>query len=158
MDLEELASRLQVGRMTLAVAESAAGGLLCAELSRLPGSSAFFRGGVVAYDDGSKTELLHVPSAVLIESGSVSQHACLEMASSVRDLFGADIGLAETSISGPAGGTRAKPVGLCFVAVSGEAGDEVRRLRFTGDREHNRRAAVQGAIDLLAAYLGIAAK
>ncbi|HEX6513371.1 MAG TPA: CinA family protein [Chloroflexota bacterium] len=131
------------------MAESAAGGLIAAELSRLPGSSDYFRGGIVAYDDASKVQLLGIPEALFLEHGSVSAEAASAMAEAARQLFGATYGVGETGIAGPGGATPEKPVGLSYVAVAGPAGVHVRESRFAGDREANRQAAVREAVELL---------
>lgn len=149
MNFELLAARLRDLHLTVAVAESAAGGLIAAELSRLPGSSAYFRGSVVAYDDQSKTHILGIPEQLFVEHGSVSPQACVAMAEAARRVFGADIGLGETSVAGPGGGTEAKPVGLSFVAIASATQRNTRENRFTGDRDQNRRAAVEAAFELL---------
>jgi PncC family amidohydrolase len=149
VELEQVIQSLKDQGRTVAVAESACGGLIAAELTRLPGSSACFRGGIVAYDDRSKTAILGVPEQLLVEHGSVSAEACLAMAEAARRVFQADIGLGETSVAGPGGSTAAKPVGLSYVAAVGAQRREVRENRFTGDREQNRQAAVGAALRLL---------
>jgi len=148
-DLQRLAQYLTNAGLTVAVAESASGGLIAAELTRSPGSSAWFRGGIVAYDDASKTRILGIPEATFLEHGSVSRQACAAMAEAARQLFGADIGLAETSIAGPGGGTDAKPTGLSYVALASARAHEVRENYFSGSREQNRQAAVEVALELL---------
>ena len=135
--------------VTVAVVESAAGGLISAELSRAPGSSAWFAGGVVAYDAASKSGLLGIPRTLFEEHGSVSAEACRAMAEAARRVFGTDLGIGETSIAGPGGGTADKPVGLCFVAVAAADGTEVRELRLAGGREQVRRGIVEAAMALL---------
>src|SRR5437867_2067211 len=95
--------------MTLALAESCTGGLLGDMLTDVPGSSAYFLGGVVAYHDDLKTALLDVPPAVIRQYGAVSAECALLMARGVRGITGADIGISITGIAGPGGGTAAKP-------------------------------------------------
>jgi len=152
--LVELAEQLTAAGLTVAVAESAAGGLISAEMTRLAGSSAYFRGGIVAYDDTSKTNLLGIPGALLDEHGSVSAEACRAMAEAARRLFGADYGIGETSIAGPGGATETKPVGLSYVAVASAETTGLRELRVAGDREQNRRAIAAAAVALLGDALG----
>jgi len=135
------------------VAEASTGGLIAAELTRLPGSSAYFAGGLVAYDHHSKTGTLGIPIEVFDHVGSVSAEACLAMASAARRLFQAGIGLAETGIAGPGGAVAGKPVGVSYAAVSSDTGDVVRENNFTGDRDHNRKSAVEAALLLLADHL-----
>ena len=109
---------LKASRVTVAVAEGATGGRIGERLTRYPGSSAFFLGGVVTYDYPSRTRLLGVASGLLQEHGAVSEQAAKAMAEGVRQLFGSDIGLASTGIAGPGGGTPEKPVGLLWTAVA----------------------------------------
>ena len=147
-------ARLRELGLTVAVAESATGGLISAELSRLPGSSAWFKGGLVAYDADSKTRILGIPKGLFVDHGSVSAEACRALAEAARRLFGADFGLGETSIAGPDGATDSKPLGLSYVAVATTAGTEVREAHLSGDRQANRQAIVDAALDLLAAVIG----
>lgn len=145
--------RLRSTGMTVAVVESAAGGLIAAELSRLPGSSIYFRGGVVAYDAASKTGLLGIPAGIFEEHGSVSAEAAQAMAEAARRLFNTDLGVGETSIAGPGGATPAKPAGLSYVAVANAISTQVRESTYNGDRDENRQAAVRAALQLLAAAI-----
>jgi PncC family amidohydrolase len=149
MSTEDLAARLKSAGLTVAVAESAAGGLIAAELTAPAGSSAWFRGGLVAYDAASKTALLGIPEDLFVEHGSVSAEAARAMAEAARRVFGADLGVGETSIAGPGGGTAAKPVGLTYVAVASASGVRVKEARLSGSREENRREAVAMAMALL---------
>lgn len=150
---EELATRLRDAGITLAVAESAAGGLIAAELTRPSGSSAWFRGGVVAYDDASKTTLLGIPEQLLVDHGSVSAEAARALAEAARRIFDADFGIGETSIAGPGGATETKPVGLTFVAVASAQETRHHELHLTGTREQNREGAVDAALALLASLI-----
>jgi PncC family amidohydrolase len=146
-------SRLRERGLTVAVAESSAGGLIAAALTAAPGSSAWFRGGVVAYDAPSKTALLGIPASLFEERGSVSAEAAQAMAEAARGLFGADLGIGETGIAGPGGGSAGKPVGLTYVAVASAGGTQVREWQFAGSRAANREAAVAAALELLAAAI-----
>lgn len=149
MNVEFVAGRLRELHLTVAVAESAAGGLIAAELTLLPGSSAYFRGGIVAYDDDSKFHVLGIAKDVFVQHGSVSAEAALELADAARRLFRSDIGVGETSVAGPGGATAAKPVGLSYVAVVSAKVREVRENRLSGNRDGNRQSAVATAIELL---------
>ena len=108
---------------TLAVAESCTGGLLAEKLTRVPGSSEYFLGGVVAYSNAAKTALLGVPEALIAQHGAVSHAVAAAMSEGARQRFGADIAIATTGISGPGGGTAEKPVGLVCIALDCAAGD-----------------------------------
>ena len=112
---------------TIAVAESCTGGLIAEKLTNVPGSSAYFLGGIVAYANSAKQGLLGVPEALLAEHGAVSEPVARAMAQGARERFGADIGVATTGISGPGGGSEDKPVGLVYLALAWGAsvrGDE----------------------------------
>ena len=119
--LEEAVGRLLAERgLTVAVAESCTGGLIAHRLTNVPGSSAYFLGGVVAYANEVKERVLGVRPETLRRYGAVSRETALEMARRVRRLLGADIALSATGIAGPAGGTPEKPVGLVYVALAAE--------------------------------------
>ena len=132
--------RLRQHHHTLAVAESCTGGAIGAALTAVPGSSAVFAGGVIAYSNAVKQRQLGVPSDLLDRHGAVSDAVVMAMAEGVRDRLETDWGLAVSGIAGPGGGSDEKPVGLVHVAVAGPDGCEAAALRF-GDRRG--RGAVQ---------------
>ena len=148
------AVRARRGR--LAVAESCTGGLLGARLTAVPGASDVFVGGVVAYANGVKTDLLGVPSDIVEQHGAVSEETVRAMAAGAQRVFNAYCALAVTGIAGPSGGTSEKPVGTVWLAAA--AGENVRALKriFPGDREEIRRRGAQAALDLLRRLLGAA--
>ncbi len=114
-----VAGRLLAERgATVAVAESCTGGLIADRITDVPGCSAWFLGGVVAYANSAKQSLLGVPEKLLIEHGAVSEPVARAMAEGVRERFGADVGVSTTGISGPDGGTPEKPVGLVHVGIA----------------------------------------
>ncbi|HZN40891.1 MAG TPA: CinA family nicotinamide mononucleotide deamidase-related protein [Planctomycetota bacterium] len=118
---EAVVQRLKAAGCTLALAESCTGGLAAARLVDVPGASAVFRGGVVAYADESKEDLLGVPRAVLQQHGAVSEPVAAAMAEGARARFGADVALSTTGVAGPDGGTAQKPVGMvCFALASAD--------------------------------------
>jgi nicotinamide-nucleotide amidase len=157
---QHTASAATVGRLlrekglTLAVAESCTGGLLGAELTSVPGASAYFLGGVIAYDDAVKTALLGVAPSVIRRHGAVSAECALQMCRGVRAALRADVAVAITGIAGPTGGTADKPVGTTYIAVAGAEVEHVERFCWQGDREHNRRCSVETALHMLADMLG----
>ncbi len=156
-DLPAVAGRLlrEAGR-TIAVAESCTGGLIAEQITRTPGSSAYFPGGVVAYANAAKTALLGVPEALLAEHGAVSEAVCRAMAEGVRGRFGADYGVATTGISGPDGGSDDKPVGLVYLGLARAEGTHVDRFVFPLDRARHRQLTAQIAHDWVRrALLGV---
>lgn len=135
---------------TLATAESCTGGMIAERLTRVPGSSAWFPGGLVAYANGVKVEGLGVPEALLAEHGAVSEPAARAMAEGARRRFGADLAVAVSGIAGPGGGSAEKPVGTVHLAVAGPGGETVHRhIRFPGDRERVRVFAAASALELV---------
>ena len=131
---------LQRSGQTLSVAESCTGGGLGAALTAVPGSSAVFAGGVIAYSNEVKQQLLDVPAELLERHGAVSDPVVTAMAEGARQRLGTDWSIAVSGIAGPGGGTDEKPVGLVHLAVSGPDGCEATAERF-GDRRG--RGAVQ---------------
>jgi nicotinamide-nucleotide amidase len=140
-------SRLQGIR--LAVAESCTGGLLGARLTEIPGSSEVFVGGVIAYDDAPKTELLGVPPALLAEHGAVSEPVARAMAQGAAQRFGVGAALSVTGIAGPGGGSPSKPVGTVWFGCALDGTVETRRVLFAGTRHEIRARAAQAALLLL---------
>ena len=137
------------GGLTVATAESCTGGLIAKVITDVAGSSGYFRGGVVSYSNEAKTALLDVPEEQLVAHGAVSAQVARAMAVGVLHRTGADVAVAVTGISGPGGGSAAKPVGLTYVAVAGMDAADVRRYLWSGDRAANREATARAAIVLL---------
>lgn len=136
-------------KKTLAVAESATGGLLSESLTRIPGSSAYFILGVVAYSNQAKTKLLKIPSSLIRKNGAVSQAVAEKMAAEVRRLARSDVSIAITGIAGPGGGTRKKPQGTVFIAAENKRKKIYRKFRFRGNRLAVRKQAVLKSLELL---------
>jgi nicotinamide-nucleotide amidase len=134
--------------LRISVAESCTGGMLGARLTAIPGSSDVFAGGVIAYDNSVKRDVLGVSDRDLEEHGAVSEEVAAAMASSVRRVVKSDIGIGITGVAGPGGGTAAKPVGMVWVAMNG-VGNEARCLRLFGTREEVRQRAAQAALDMI---------
>ena len=147
--VEAVADVLTSESCTLAVAESCTGGLMAKRITDLPGSSHYFRGGVIAYADRVKLDLLGVEEGVLAESGAVSEAVAAGMARGVAELFGTDVGVGVTGIAGPGGGTQEKPVGTVWFAVAAKGHVRTSHGSFSGDREAVRERATQAALLLL---------
>ena len=144
-----VADMLGVADESLAVAESCTGGALGGRITGRPGSSAYFRGGVISYSDEVKRVVLGVSSHDLRRHGAVSSEVAAAMAEGVRRVCGATYGLSVTGVAGPAGATPKKPVGLVYVGCSGPRGTRVCREHFPGDRAAVRGHASTRALHLL---------
>lgn len=142
-----------IGGRMLAVAESCTGGSLAARIVSVPGSSAYFRGGLVAYSNDVKARFLGVSEEVLRTKGAVSAECALQMARGIRELLGADIAISTTGIAGPEGGSPEKPVGLVYVGFATPEGETVTRNVWQGDRLGNIALSVEEGIRLLQEYL-----
>lgn len=121
---------------TLAVAESCTGGAIAAKLTKQPGASNYFLGGIVCYSDELKKKLLAVPDKVLQEKGAVSQEVVKAMAENLLKIANSDFSIAISGIAGPSGGTQEKPVGTVWLAVAGR-GHQTKawQLKATGNRQ-----------------------
>ena len=139
--------------LTLSFAESCTAGLAAATLAEYPGASQVLRGGIVAYANQIKQELLSVDPAIIAEKGAVSEECALAMAKGCRDVMHSDVAIAITGIAGPDGGTEEKPVGTVWLAVSSAAGTKTRLLNMGGNRERIRRVAVLNAFDLVRQHI-----
>lgn len=155
---QKAGARLSGAGWTVAVGESCTGGGLCEALTGIPGSSAYFLGGVVAYGNGSKRRDLAVPASLLARHGAVSEEVAEAMAEGARRRFGGTVGIGTTGIAGPGGGTPEKPVGtVCIGIVTPDVRRSI-RFRFRGDRETVRRKTVERALRLLVGSLPLPRK
>lgn len=146
---EHIHNALIKKRLTVAVAESCTGGLVCRLLTELSGSSKFLLMGVVAYSNLAKEKILGVPPALIARNGAVSKKVAARMAENVRAIAGADIGIGITGIAGPTGGTKSKPVGTVCIAVAAKDKDICQFFRFKGGRSRVRRASAIKSLELL---------
>ncbi|HEV1998309.1 MAG TPA: CinA family protein [Candidatus Dormibacteraeota bacterium] len=143
--LNSLQKLLRRRGLTICAAESCTGGLVCAALTQLPGSSDYFLGGVVTYANEAKMEQLGVDQVTLDRVGAVSGEVAQQMARGARGLFSADLAVSVTGIAGP-GAHGTKPAGLTFIGAAFEDRVEVREFHWTGDRASNRAASVEAAL------------
>lgn len=147
--VEAVAHVLTSQSHTLALAESCTGGLMAKRITDFPGSSNYFRGGVIAYADRVKLDLLGIEEGLLAESGAVSEAVAAGMARGVAELLDTDVGVGVTGIAGPGGGTGGKPVGTVWFAVAVKGRVRTSHQVFSGDREAVRERATQVALILL---------
>jgi len=149
-ELEDVVGDLLVKRQaTLAVAESCTGGLLAEKITRVAGSSLYFREGVITYSNEAKKRYLGVSDEMLKSEGAVSDACAREMARGMRQKSGTDYALSVTGIAGPSGGTSEKPVGLVYIACNGEGGEVCCKKIFSGTRQEIREKSTLFALDLL---------
>ncbi len=148
--LEAVVGRLlQEKGMTLSIAESCTGGLIADRITDVPGSSSYLMGGVVAYGNRAKVELLGVDKAVLASEGAVSKSVAEQMAAGCRDRFGSDVAISVTGVAGPSGGSPEKPVGTVWVGVADDEGVMAFHLRLTENRRLNKELAGTEALNIL---------
>jgi PncC family amidohydrolase len=135
--------------VSIAVAESCTAGLIASKLTTLPGSSSYFNGGVVAYQNEIKTKILGVSQSIIDEKTEVSVEVVNQMAKSVLEKFDANFAIATTGYAGPAGGTNKNPIGTVFIAIASVLGVVVNRFVFLGDRQSVVNQASESALSLL---------
>ncbi|MDR1160574.1 MAG: competence/damage-inducible protein A [Syntrophomonadaceae bacterium] len=140
---------LKEKRMMLSVAESCTGGLLAKMLTDHAGSSDFFWGSLVVYNNDAKKKLLGVNEKTLLEKGAVSEEVAEEMAVNIRQSAGTDIALSVTGIAGPGGAAAGKSVGLVFIGCADDEGCLVKKMNFSANRDFNRLFSAKTALDIL---------
>lgn len=148
--LEKAVYKLLIeSKKTIAVAESCTGGMLGQLLTKPPGASKCFLGGVICYSNQSKVHLLGVEEEALRKHGAVSFEAAEGMAAGARRAFGAEVGLSITGIAGPEGGSAEKPVGTFFVGLSSAPSNTAYRCFFDSSRQRIRTYAAYSALDVV---------
>ena len=148
--LAEVVGRLLASReYTLSTAESCTGGMIARQITAIPGSSRYFKGSVVAYDNAIKTRLLEVSDETLRHHGAVSQPVVKQMARSILQLYGTDFSVAVSGIAGPGGGTPDKPVGTTWIAVASRDKVITRQFHFGDNRDLNIRKASNTGLVML---------
>ena len=151
--LEKISVSLQKQNFKIATAESCTGGLIAHTLTNISGSSNYFDRGLITYSNEAKTELLNVSENLIKEYGAVSSQVASSMAEGVRKNSYVDIGIATTGIAGPTGGTKEKPVGLVFIAISTKYKTNVEKFQFKGDRLQNKQFFCEAALKMLLSVL-----
>ncbi|MGC8856149.1 MAG: CinA family protein [Anaerolineae bacterium] len=150
---EQLADLLRSRGLTLATAESCTGGLIADRITNVPGSSAYFLGGVVAYAYEAKVTLLGVSWETLKAHGAVSRETVLEMARGARHILGAELAVSVSGIAGPGGGLPDKPVGTTWIGLCTPRGEWARKFVWQSDRRGNKLLSADAALQLLIDYL-----
>ncbi len=149
-EIQEVIGRMLCDQcLTIAAAESCTGGYLSHLITSVPGSSEYFVGSVIAYENTIKEALLGVNHQTLMDHGAVSEQTALEMAAGVRIKTGANIGVATTGIAGPGGGTPEKPVGTVWIAYDDGKESYARKLQLWKDREVNIRASAVAVLNMI---------
>ncbi len=152
--LEDIISQMLIAKdLSISTAESCTGGLVGHRLTNVPGSSDYFLGGIISYSNYVKENNLGVAKSTLEQYGAVSAETAIEMAENVRLKLGSDLGLSVTGIAGPGGGTSEKPVGLTFIALTDGNNTRVKEFRFLSDRQLNKNASSQTALNMVRLYL-----
>ena len=150
--LEEIAELLKKRKLTIATAESCTGGLIGHMLTNVPGSSEYYKGGVIAYSNEVKICLLHVRRETIQKYGAVSEQTAYEMADGAKRKFDVSLALATTGVAGPSSSEN-KPVGLVYIALANPYGIEVKEFRFQGDRLKNKENFANAALGMLLDFL-----
>jgi nicotinamide-nucleotide amidase len=152
--LEEIiAAALTEKKLTIAVAESCTGGSIANRLTDISGSSVYFERGLVTYSNAAKISMLGVPAEIIEKHGAVSEETARLMAEGVRKLAGTLLGLSSTGIAGPTGGSKEKPVGTVYVALSDANQTVCRHHAFRWDRKRNKQISTEAALMMLKNYL-----
>ena len=140
-------------QLTIGTTESATGGGIADRLTNTPGSSDYFKGSVVAYSDKVKIDILGVREETIENHGAVSSQTAIEMAQGGKSLLGVDICVSDTGIAGPSGGSSEKPVGLFYIGLAARDDKFSSSYVLQGNREENKRHAVEEALNILKQYL-----
>lgn len=148
-----VAELLIKNKMTLSLAESCSGGLLSNMITDIPGSSKFYQGGMVAYSEEAKVEILGVDHNLIKQEGQVSEAVARAMAEAVRRIFKTDLAAGITGIAGPDGGTPEKPIGLVYVALATATGCRCNMLNIGGGREAVKERTAKMALDMIRKHL-----
>jgi PncC family amidohydrolase len=147
--INKVSDELKKNHVTIATAESCTGGLLAHCLTNISGSSEYFDCGVISYSNKAKKQLLGVPEQLLKNYGAVSKEVAATMAKGIQQRAQVNYGLATTGIAGPTGGSKDKPVGLVYIALSTKDTVVVKQFLFSGDRLTNKESTCTAALELL---------
>jgi PncC family amidohydrolase len=147
MKLEKLIGNLLIEkRWTLSIAESCTGGLICDRITDVPGSSDYFKGGMVTYSNESKARHLGIPLDDIKRYGAVSPQVAKKMAQGVRKAFNTTFGLSSTGVAGPTGGTQRAPIGRVFIGLASGRRTWGMKLNLKGSRRKIKEKATEKAL------------
>ena len=146
---EAIGKKLSSNQQTLAIAESCTGGYISHLITSIPGSSVYFKGGIIAYSNSIKEDTINVKYETLQKYGAVSEETVKEMADGIRQRFNTDYADATSGIAGPGGGTPEKPAGTVWIAISGPDGSTTKKLTILKDRSSNIKYSSVSALVLL---------
>lgn len=147
--INKIAKILVKKKLTISAAESCTGGMISSAITDIPGSSKYFKMGVVAYSNEAKISILGVKKQTIKDHGAVSQETALELAENVRRIASSSIGIGITGIAGPSGGTSTKPNGTVFIAISLPHHSYFKKFIFHGNRLKVRKLARNACFKLL---------
>jgi len=133
--IETIYNIMKHNKLTLSTAESCTGGLLGNRITNLSGSSIYYLGGIVAYSNELKINMLNIDKEIIDIKGAVSSETAESMADNIKEITGSDYGIGITGIAGPTGGTKNKPVGLVYISVSGQNETKVKEYQLKGKRK-----------------------
>lgn len=139
--------------LTIATAESATGGKIAAKLTKVPGSSSYFKGSVVAYSNEAKINVLGVKKETIEKYGAVSSQTAKEMAQGARKLLNVDICISDTGIAGPTGDSSTKTIGLFYIGLASTSNSIYKKITLDGNREENREQVTELALTMLNKFL-----
>ena len=146
---EDLCKTCMKQGVSIAVAESCTSGIIASKITSISGSSSYFKGGIIAYQNEIKTKLLGVSEDLINKKTEVSAEVVSQMANSVRKSFFADYSVATSGYAGPTGGTFNNPIGTVFIAIANLINTEVNRFVFEGSRESIVNQASEKSLELL---------
>ena len=146
---QRLGEILSTKGLSVAVAESCTGGMIGTAITSVPGSSVYFRGGIIAYQNDVKVSLLGVSPELLREQGAVSEPVVIEMAKGAKRVLETDCAIAVSGVAGPGGGSEQKPVGLVYIGICVGPRALAFKTLFDGTREQIREQTVQRCLELL---------
>ncbi|HSW88536.1 MAG TPA: CinA family protein [Candidatus Saccharimonadales bacterium] len=156
MDIaEEVGLLLKKNKLNLAIAESCTGGLVGDLITNISGSSDYFLGGIIAYDNRIKIEVLGVKRETIDLYGAVSEETAKEMASCVREKFGSDIAVSITGVAGPTGGSEEKPIGLTYIGLATRDTVIAKKFLWKGNRIENKEQSAKAALEIIREYLEV---